>query len=334
VFPPLSNKERDNLLKFATQEQVSFMMSNVKQSRKSIFLNVIAEQKVTIVRSTDISLGDVERDINQWHLEQYTDYGEGNLLGKCACGRRLRRVFTLKHDVTGKVIDYGEEHFKQFLGIDSKILRELVNGFNVIDLEFDELLIKISENNYCYDLLEVHFKGMEIPTDIQQHINANVPLLDTQIARLYIKLREMERELRNVNDEAYRLALLEERRNMEKQIQAERERLNNVISSVKKSLPYNASKEEIAYQLVLHEFNSTLEICHILIDFFGIDGLLSAGTHQRPRIYYDILFSFKKHEAEGNLIMTKKIEYQDCLFKMNKNEQKQISGDGQLTLLL
>lgn len=315
--PPLTKAERDSLMQYASKEQLDFIINKVKRGRRTKFLNMMADKKVTLVRSQDISLEEVEQDASGWMLENYVDYGKGMYLGKCACNRPLRRVFTVKHETTGKTIDYGENHLIQFLGIDKTILRDLIQNLTVIDLELDELLIKIKEKEYGYELLENDFHGMEIPEDIQAHIDANVPLLDRQIDRLYRKLRKIEREIKQAEQEAYLKALEEERQQMLEQIEREQKKLQEVVEKVKKNLPPKASYETIAYHFVLNGYSSVVEICHILIDFFGASSTLSAGIYKRPRILPSILKSLLDHVEKGDLILVEKIGVEDCLFKPN-----------------
>lgn len=341
--PPLTKEERESLFPYATKEQLDFLLNHVKQGFKTKFLNIMADKKVTLVRSQDVTLVEIEKDASSWILEDYIDYGKGNYLGRCACNRKLRRVFTVKHVVTGRRIDYGEDHLMQFLGIDDNILRDIVKDASIIHLELDELLIKIKENQYGYEILE-DLDGMEIPEDIQAHINANVPLLDRQINRLYRKLREIERNVRKQQEESLMKALLEEKNRMLQQIEREHRRLEAIVEKVRQNLPPNPTKEMIALQLVFNGFSSTLEICHILIDYFGQDGSLSAGVHKRPRIFPSILQHFLEQTEKGNLILMEKIGVEDCIFipnedvnirlEMEDTIEENNEGEEQLTLFL
>ncbi len=304
--PPLTKEERESLFPYATKEQLDFLLNHVKQGFKTKFLNIMADIKVTLVRSQDVTLVEIEKDASSWILEDYIDYGKGNYLGRCACNRKLRRVFTVKHVL-------------------------------------DELLIKIKENQYGYEILE-DLDGMEIPEDIQAHINANVPLLDRQINRLYRKLREIERNVRKQQEESLMKALLEEKNRMLQQIEREHRRLEAIVEKVRQNLPPNPTKEMIALQLVFNGFSSTLEICHILIDYFGQDGSLSAGVHKRPRIFPSILQHFLEQTEKGNLILMEKIGVEDCIFipneyvnirlEMEDTIEENNEGEEQLTLFL
>lgn len=318
--PPLTKEQRESLQQYATKEQLDFLMHHVKRGQRTKFLNMMAEKKVTLVRSQDISLEDIEQDASGWYLDEYIDYGKGNRLGKCACNLPLRRVFTVKHETTGKRIDYGENHLIQFLGIDHHILRDLVRHLTVIDLEFDELLIKIKDNKYGYDLLESDFHGMKIPDDIQAHVDANVPLLDRQIDRLYRKLRQLEREFKQAEQEERLKALKEEQQRILEQMEREQKKLEQVVMNVRNQLPPNATKEVIAYQLVLEGISSVVEICHILIEYFGADSTLSVGVHKRPRILPTILQTLLEQVEKGNLIIIEKIGVEDCLFRPNHHD--------------
>jgi len=314
--PPLTKEERESLYPYATKEQLDFLMNQVKRGFRTKFFNLMAEKKVTLVRSQDITLEEIEKDANSWMLENYIDYGKGNYLGRCACNRKLRRVFTVKHEITGKTIDYGEEHFMQFLGIDKTLLRDLIKDFSIIDLELDELLIKIKENRYGYELVETKFQGIELPEDIEAHIHANVPLLDRQIERLNRKLLQMEREWKKAKD-AVSLKVFNEENQLLEQMKAAKRKVETIVEEVRRTLPPNATKEMIAHQLIFHGITSTVEICHILIDYFGQDGTLSAGVHKRPRILPSVLQYLLEQAEKGNTLLVEKIGVIDCIFKPN-----------------
>lgn len=311
--PPLTKEERESLMHFATKEQLDFLLYNVRWGHRTKFLNMMADKKVTLVRSQDITLEEIEQDAAGWILDEYIDYGKGNYLGKCACNRKLRRVFIVKHEETGKTIHYGENHFLEFLGIDKNVLKDLVTHFTMIDLEFDELLIKIKEGQYGYDVIEEDFHGMDLPEDIKSHMNANVPLLDRQIERLYRELRIIEREMRLRKQKE----MLEQHQHMMEQIQKEKIKIEETVNRVHESLPPKGAYDDIAYQLVQNGISSTVEICEILIDYFGADATLSLGVHQRPRILPSILYSLLQQVEQGNLILVEKIGMEDCLFKIN-----------------
>lgn len=343
--PPLTNGERESLFPYATKEQLDFIMNNIKQRFRSKFFNKMAEKKVTLVRSQDITLEDIEIDAKYWVLENYIDYGKGNYLGRCACNRKLRRVFTVKHEVTGKRINYGEDHFMQFLGIDKKILYDIIKDFSIINFELDELLIKIKEKQYGYDILERDFHGMELPEDIQAHINANVPLLDRQIDRLSRKLRELQRETKKKEAEALTKMLEEENKRIIEQMEREKRKLESIVERVRQNLPPKPAKEMIAYQLILNGISSTVEVCHILIDYFNQDGTLSAGIHKRPRILPSILQYLLSQAEKGKLILVEKLGVEDCIFKPNDfsiqfeleeldDEDYKDQGEEQLSLFL
>ncbi|NLY79963.1 MAG: hypothetical protein GX072_08780 [Lysinibacillus sp.] len=334
--PPLTKEEREFLKQYATNEQLDFLTNYVKRGRRTKFLNMMADKKVTLVRSQDITLEDIEQDASGWFLEGYIDYGKGNRLGKCACNLPLRRVFTVKHEVTGKTIDYGENHLIQFLGIDNQILKDLIRNLTVIDLELDELLIKIKENRYGYELLERDFHGMDIPDDIQAHIDANVPLLDRQIDRLYRKLRQLEREFKQAEQEARLKTIEEEQQRVLEQLEREQRKMEKLVEQVRQQLSQDASKETIAYYLVLNGISSIVEICHILIEHFGADKTLSVGVLKRPRILPSILKFLLDQVDRGNLMIVEKIGVEDCLFQRNEEivieleheeEFKQNNGD-------
>src|SRR5690554_8130285 len=100
---------------------------------------------------------------------------------------------------------------------------------------------------------------------------------------------------------------LEQQQHNNEQNQKKKKKIEERVNRVHESRPPKGAYDDIAYQLVQNGISSTVEICEILIDYFGADATLSLGVHQRPRILPSILYSLLQQVEQGNLILVEKI---------------------------
>lgn len=165
-----------------SDEQKKVLNEHVKRGRKTKWLNAWAEKKGIVL--TDKQLEDPDETMNSlldWILLDYEEkeYVDPNM--RCECGRALKRRYTVWHKGTGKIYKLGEVHFVQHTGLDPEIVRLIRKGLAKIDLERDEILSKVIEG------WKLPFKiplFIEIPADISEQLNVDLPLLDRQINRL------------------------------------------------------------------------------------------------------------------------------------------------------
>ncbi len=106
MYKKLSADEREQRLSVLTAEQRDFLENEMKRGRWTIFENVMREEKITALRCIDIRLQEGEMNVVDWLITDYEDFGPRNLEGRCACGRRLRYMFTVEHQITRKKIQY------------------------------------------------------------------------------------------------------------------------------------------------------------------------------------------------------------------------------------
>ena len=153
----------------------------------------MTSEKVQAIRKTDeIDLTDEEKDVVGWEIVDYHDYG--SLDGKCACNRPIRYAFTVQHTITKKRITYSKFHLAEFLTLKIHDIDEVMNHIWNIDYELDELLIKIRDKDYGYEVLDVLKGKTEIPKNIQEHVDHHIPLLDRQLKRLVREVEKIEEE--------------------------------------------------------------------------------------------------------------------------------------------
>jgi len=342
TYEPLSQEERDELLWLVTPEQKDFLLNRVKRGRKTIFGNVMHEEKVQAIRAVDIDLQEHERAILDWDIVDYVDFGPGNRIGKCACGISLRYMFTVQHAKTSKTISYGKDHLSAFLNLPIKDINALITELRAIDYELDELLIKIKANDYGYEFLDEITGKMDLPKDIQEHVDNDIPLLDRQIYRIEVKLSQIlaeeeekkakerydaEQELRAKTLEAYikTRKLLEERILLEHTRKKEEEKEKNkkvqqILQSVKELVSSTPTIANIAYALVVGGISSAVEISKIIRDNTNVENRtrISLGSMNRPFFYTDVVLALMKTSEEGSLYFDQESSgIEDCFFYSN-----------------
>ncbi|MCA0171903.1 DUF3895 domain-containing protein [Bacillus sp. RAR_GA_16] len=123
-------------------------------------------------------------------LEDYLDAGAVSEDIKCECGRALRYQYIVRHVKTGEVRRFGINHFEEHTGLPATIVKEVVQGFTKIDYELDELLLKKQNSAITYTIPE----GLNLPTDIEEPLSLQLPLLDRQEKRLSRLIRDYREE--------------------------------------------------------------------------------------------------------------------------------------------
>lgn len=185
----LSAAERDELLLQLNNEQYAYVIDFLKRGKKTVFANVMAKEKGFYLEEY---LTDEERAelINDWILIDFIDGGpdwNSHKRLKCECGRVIRYQYIVKNYQRGIIKHFGETHFQEHTGLPANIVKEIINRFNRIDYELDEILIKIRDG---WSLNVVIQDNVKLPNDIQEHLSLNLPLLKRQEKRLYKLLEE------------------------------------------------------------------------------------------------------------------------------------------------
>ncbi|MBU8915113.1 DUF3895 domain-containing protein [Bacillus sp. FJAT-29953] len=185
----LTTDERESLLSLLTEQKRKFLQENVKRGKKTVFANQMAIDK-GIILPESASIVEIEMLLDEWILEDYIDNGSVNPETPCECGRPLRYQYIVKHKSTNQVRRFGINHFEEHTGIPDKLVSAIIKGFATIDYEMDELLSKIKENWTLEEVISYIPSEIALPTDISDHIDNNVPLLDRQIKRLKSLINE------------------------------------------------------------------------------------------------------------------------------------------------
>ncbi|MBU9722408.1 MULTISPECIES: DUF3895 domain-containing protein [Bacillaceae] len=179
----LPKEDRDEIFAKLTPAQQEFIQNSVKRGKKTIFANEMAADK-GIVLPPGIESNEMEYLLDEWVLVDYIDNGFQNPETPCECGRPLRYQYIVKHKSTNEVRRFGITHFEEHTEIPAELVRRIKNGFQTIEYEMDELLIKLNDGWNIKDELPYLPDDYEFPADMQQHLDANVPLLDRQVKRL------------------------------------------------------------------------------------------------------------------------------------------------------
>lgn len=275
----LTQLERDELSKNLDEKQKQFIDEYLIRGRKTVFANVLAKGKAGGVEETEI-----EKVANQWELQDFIDAGPGwreNPKLFCECGRALRYQYIVLNKETKELKKFGINHFEEHVGIPPQLVKEIIKGIEVIDYERDEILVKINQNWNLIDEGIVIPEEFDIPKDIEQHLEYNVPLLDRQITRLktiiteYNKLIERERLERN---------LAEQKSKQERKKQHLAQRREALLQQGRFQFDLELDPAlQAGIMIYLEDLNRTQflasEVCQYLIDYHGASNeKYSSGT--------------------------------------------------------
>jgi hypothetical protein len=101
------------------------------------------------------------------------------------------------HLPTNTIRYFGIEHLQLHTGIDAKAISDIMKGFDVLDGEMNEMLCKYRDGWQLDQHLFLPLPAeLDVPPDIQAHLDAKLPLLDRQLARLRGRLRELDQASR------------------------------------------------------------------------------------------------------------------------------------------
>lgn len=187
----LTKEERDDYLKSLTPEQNEFIHNHVRRGKKTTFANLMAKDK-GIVLPDDTDSVEIEHLLEGWVLVDYIDNGFVNPEMQCECGRPLRYQYIVKHNQSNEIRTFGINHFEEHTGISADIVKDIKSGFQKIDYEMDDLLVKHHQRWSLEEELPYIPEDYSYPKDMQKHLDAKVPLLDRQIHRLKQQILSFE----------------------------------------------------------------------------------------------------------------------------------------------
>ncbi|WP_233566540.1 DUF3895 domain-containing protein [Cohnella endophytica] len=170
-------------------DQREYLQNQLVRSRRTAFANAMAKAKgFHIAENTDPD--EIEVLLDEWKYTGYIDAGKVSSELRCECGRPLRYQHHVEHKTSGEKKRFGIEHLKEHLGIDAATVAEVLKGFDAIDYELDELLLKINGGWQPNPEL-LQRAGTDIPDDVKIHLKLKLPLLERQIRKLgQLRLRK------------------------------------------------------------------------------------------------------------------------------------------------
>lgn len=184
----LSKNERDKILNSLTDEQQEFLINQMKRGKKTVFGNVLANS----IAEKNTNESDLIEEIQEWLLVDIIDAGKIDKNTRCECGRSLRYQYILENQKTGDVKKLGISHLQEHLGFPLHIVKEIINGISQVDYELDEILLKV-ESKWSltqHGINPLLLDKIELPVDIEKHINLSIPLLEPQLHRLDEMLKQ------------------------------------------------------------------------------------------------------------------------------------------------
>lgn len=204
----LTQQKRDELFQSLTEDQKSYLHNRLRRGKRTIFAISMAKKKGHHIPE-GIDEREIETLLEDWILIDFIDAGFVTSALKCECGRSLRYQYIVENKKTKERLKFGRDHFEMHTGIDAAIVKEILKGFDAIDLELDEILIKITENWDLKKIIQIP-EDFQIPLDIQEHLELELPLLYKQLNRLrsLIERHEMKPKkistIKNENTHTYK----------------------------------------------------------------------------------------------------------------------------------
>ncbi|WP_419875070.1 DUF3895 domain-containing protein [Candidatus Pristimantibacillus sp. PTI5] len=185
-------EQRDHIMGQLSEEQRHFMHHELVRGRRTLFARQLARKKCQFIPE-DAQFEDIAAFIEEWDYIGFTDSGEVSPHTKCECGRSLRYQHQVLHLPTNTIRYFGIEHLQLHTGIDAKAIADIMKGFDVLDGEMNEVLSKFRDGWQLDQHLFLPLPAeLDVPPDIQAHIDAKLPLLDRQLARIRRRLHELD----------------------------------------------------------------------------------------------------------------------------------------------
>jgi hypothetical protein len=183
-----SDQELNEAYLSLSEEQKKVLDSYIKRGMKTQWLNLWAKKKGAVLDSSELDDPEkVMETLLDWVLLDYEDSLTINPDTRCECGRALRYRYTILHKETGKIYKLGRVHFEQHTGLDPETVRLVMKGFKEIDTERAEILSKVISK---WTLPFVIPLDLSVPKDMQEQLRVNLPLLNRQLYRLDMMIRQ------------------------------------------------------------------------------------------------------------------------------------------------
>ena len=283
----LSAKEREVLFDTCTTEQKDYLNHVIKRGKKTVFANVMANQK-GIVLPENVDSHNIEKLLNEWILEDYIDSGFVNPETSCECGRPLRYQYVVRHLTTNATLKFGITHFEEHMNLPSEVVAEVKKGFLQIDFELDELLQKMQSGWTFEKSVGTLPEDFQLRSDFQKSLDIGIPLLDRQIK---ILLKELEIQIERI--EISKLPTIK----LEHSTASTYPTPNKIGENLSLNFelddfdinvtPTVSFLQEKAYEMVIKGISSARVICEILLKDYQVSK--ERFLTGKPKIYVDII---------------------------------------------
>lgn len=302
----LDKEQKDIILSTLTTEQRSFLNDHVKRGKKTVFANEMAKDK-GIVLPDSASSDEIEMLLEEWVLEDCIDNGFVNPLTPCQCGRPLRYQYVVKHKTSNEFRTFGIKHFEEHSGLPSKIVKEILKGFNKIDYELDDLLQKIN-TGWSLESDNIHLPdGFMLPKDFEAALNLGIPLLDRQINRLTRDIFQYRNE-QEISGPVIQIAETSQQKYVKNEV-PESENLFLDLWGNEEPIIQKGSIEDMAYELLKSGISSVRIICELLIKKHNAppERFLTG----KPKFYPYVCLHFEAFVKQGILRVEANKDMQD-----------------------
>lgn len=183
-----TEKELNEAYLSLSEGQRKVLDNYVKRGMKTKWLNLWAKKKGAVLAEKELEDPESAMDsLLDWVLLDYEDSLTINPDTRCECGRALRYRYTILHKETGKIYKLGRVHFQEHTGLEPETVRLVMKGIKEIDTEREDILSKVISG---WTLPFVIPLDLEVPKDMQEQLKVNLPLLDRQLYRLDILVRQ------------------------------------------------------------------------------------------------------------------------------------------------
>lgn len=179
----LSERETHNLMMSLTDQQRNFISEYIVQSKKSKWLESLERSNKSFNHKENTSTVKKE-NTKEWILTNILDGGFGKRPFKCECGNSLRHQYIVYNNTENKEYKFGGTCFEEHTNLSSEVVKNIKNGFYHIDLEVDEILIKIKNKDF-FDISPFLYLKEDLTLEpLIQQAKLQLPLSNKQIDKL------------------------------------------------------------------------------------------------------------------------------------------------------
>ncbi|WP_027084671.1 DUF3895 domain-containing protein [Cohnella panacarvi] len=271
---------RDEWLAALPEEQRHFLSERLTRSRRTAFANAMAADKGFYVPE-HAEPEEIERLLSDWIYAGYTDAGCVSTELRCECGRALRYQHRVEHQTTKETKRFGIEHLKEHLGIGAVVVSAIKKGFDAIDYELDEMLLKIHNG---WEPNPDWAKLPNLPDDIAAHLQQGLPLLERQIQRLNALLAPKPRNAYPHPSATKSAARISEQEPIDLFTWNEPVAVFDPMEDAGPELPHSLQSPVDAY--IQADVRSARVICELLIKDHGASS--ARFLTNKPHIYYAV----------------------------------------------